>query len=180
MEREVCLTVNKHLKDNTPVPKASTKQRGQKSFRHASVFPVNIKTTVTANNLPMRRSCSHIQILLQKSWKYCKKKKGGEEKKVHTKAENRHCTKLATSTPLVLSLCPNLLTAVNPGLPLHRNERWILAEWAYWAIVLTGLFWGNFLAYCMKKNILRTEIKWRLLATVGRRRSLGGFRRALR
>lgn len=141
---------------------------------HASVFPVDIKNTVAANKLLE----PHPNFTSKKLEKL-QKKKGGK-KKVHTKAENRHSTKLATSTPLVLSLWPNLLTAANPGLTLHRNERWILAEWAYWPIVLTGLFWGNFLAYCMKKNILRTEIKWRLLATVGRRRSLGGFGRALR
>lgn len=56
-------------------------------------------------------------------------------------------TKLATSTPLVLTLCHNLLTLANPGLTLHWNKQRILAEWAYPGIVLTGLFWGNFLAY---------------------------------
>lgn len=37
-------------------------------------------------------------------------------------------TKLATSTPLVLTLCPNLLTLGNPGLTLLWNKQRILAE----------------------------------------------------
>lgn len=160
---------------NTPVPKASVKTNRRKKFP--------ARERLCRRYQKHRRSKQALgaasKFYFQKAGKTAKKKKKGK-KKVHTKAENRHSTKLATSTPLVLSLWPNLLTAANPGLTLHRNERWILAEWAYWPIVLTGLFWGNFLAYCMKKNILRTEIKWRLLATVGRRRSLGGFGRALR
>lgn len=115
----------------------------------------------------------------EKRKKLSKKKK--KKKKVNTKAEiSQNGTKLATSTLLVLSLCPNLLTAANPWLTLHRNERWILGEWVYWAIVLTALFWGNFLAYCSKKKILRTGIKWRLLATVGRRRSFGGIQEGVK
>lgn len=42
----------------------------------------------------------------------------------------------------------------------------MLAEWAYWAIVLTGLFWGNFLAYCMKKEHIEDRNK---VAAVGHR-----------
>lgn len=70
----------------------------------------------------------HPNVTSKKLEKLQKKK---VKKKVHTKAENRHSTKLATSTPLVLSLCPNLLRAANLGLTLHPNERCILAEWAY-------------------------------------------------
>lgn len=58
--------------------------------------------------------------------------------------KRKHGTKLATSAPLVLTLCPNLLTLANPGLTLHWNEQRILAEWAYPGIVLTGLFQRNF------------------------------------
>lgn len=101
-----------------------------------------------------------------------KKRRDREKKKVHTKAENRHSVKLATSTPLVLSLWPNLLTAANPELTLHRNERWIRAEWVYGAIVLTELFWGNFLAYCKEKEHIEDRNK---VAAVGHRRQQKEF-----
>lgn len=155
MEREVCLTVNTNLKVNTPVPKASTKKKRPKKFSRtrASLPPISktlSQQTTCRRTALVAASKSHFQ----KAGKTAKKKKRREreKKKVHTKAENRHGAKLATSTPLVLSLWPNLLTAANPQLTLHRNERWIRAEWAYGAIVLTGLFWGNFLACCMKKR----------------------------
>lgn len=49
--------------------------------------------------------------------------------------KHKHSTKLATSSPLVLTLCSNLLTLANPGLTLHRNEQTILVEWVYPGIV---------------------------------------------
>lgn len=160
MEREVCLTVNTNLKVNTPVPKASTKNKTKKKAEKVSrtrvSFPPKSKTPSQQTTCRRTALVATSKFHFQKAGKSAKKKTRDRErerkKKVHTKAENRHSAKLATSTPLVLSLWPNLLTAANPELTLHRNERWIRAEWAYGAIVLTGLFWGNFLAYCMKKR----------------------------
>ncbi len=74
--------------------------------------PVN-KTTYRYIILALAASC-----LLLKSLKTLSRQRQREQPSLrHSKLP--HSTKLATSTPLVLTLCPNLLTLANPGLTLH-------------------------------------------------------------
>lgn len=105
------------------------------------------KTQSTVNKQPARTKLLQMQpISFFFSLQELEKKKNPKmslqsQIAVLTKTQkHKHSTKLATSSPLVLTLCSNLLTLANPRLTLHRNEHRILVEWVYPCIVLTGLF----------------------------------------
>lgn len=175
--REVCFTVNTRLKVRTSFPNGAMKQSAWKSFVFASVVCCQYQNTVTANNLQNRSFCSCIQILLPKSWKNCKKKKKRfGKKKSPCKSRDqpllRHSTKLATSTPLVLSLCPKSTYSgksrayITPNWALDIGRMGLLGHCFNWA------FLGEFSGLLFKKENIEDRNK---VAVVGCRQQEFGW-----
>lgn len=137
-EDESWLHFQEHLSDSTEKNKLST---------YTNCLLSISKTHSTVNKQPARTKLLQMQpifLLVCKNW-WKKTPKMSLQSQIAglTKTQKRkHSTKLATSSPLVLTLCSNLLTLANPGLTLHRNEQRILVEWVYPGIVLTGAFFS--------------------------------------